>query len=68
MQILITSSIAGPTWSYQRGQRIDIPEDEAMRLVAGGVARLVEQPVETAAVAPALETATVTRSAKPRKR
>lgn len=82
MQIRMKSIAAGPEWSAQPGQSIDLPEAEARQLVEGGYAEdLDAAPVETAddpgpddaetAEAPGsagAETATAKRKAETRKK
>lgn len=56
MKIRLLANMAGPEGSYPAGAVVDLAEDQAADLIAGGYA-LAYQPAEAAAVAPA-ETAT----------
>jgi hypothetical protein len=64
MKIKVNQSVAGSTWSYQRGQVVDLPEAEAASFVRSGLASFVEPPVESAVAESAKRTATLPRAAK----
>ena len=58
MKIKMTVSIAGPEYSYDVDQEIDIENDEAIRLIDAGFAIPVRgKKVETATVSPKETTA-----------
>ncbi len=50
MKIKLIHALAGVTFSYRRGEVIDIDDAEAVRLINGGLAAPVveDKPVETA--------------------
>ena len=61
MRIRLTSDRAGVTFYQRAGQIIDVPTDEAMRLLAADAAEVVPDEPETAAVEPPRNAARVSR-------
>jgi hypothetical protein len=79
MKIQMKTLSSGPAGSFQPGQIVDLPEDQARAFVAGGYAVTMESkpkveapkpadaPIETAAGKPAPETAAMgSRKRKPK--
>lgn len=66
MRVKFKSIVAGPEWSAQPGQIVDVTPKEARDFVAGGYAELVDPPADERAVLDhATETATSRRKRKP---
>jgi len=54
MKVRFLVSMAGPTEGYRPGEVVDLPEDLALKRIAGGSCVAAEpEPAETAAVQPA---------------
>lgn len=65
MKIKLKSAVAGHNWSAAAGEVVDMPDAEAQRFIAGGMASSAEQAVEQATRAPAETAARRTRKKKP---
>jgi hypothetical protein len=73
MKVKLSVSRSGNTWTQEAGQIVDMPEDEAVRMVESGQAEAVDampaadepKEIETATVEPA--EAAVEPQPKPRK-